>query len=386
VIFPLKKTTRLRNCPAEQGRNTRISHPIGAWTLVSLLLLGTEGQGQPRAPTTQVTFQVRPSTQAQVPQSSDFTALRDARLALVEELNAPNGQATLPTPPQATPIGAPARTPGTTLPGLIAGYWFRGYGGPTMADVALAVPAANYQAWFAAVGTGFGGALTFNGVGTPSITDITNWKGQGKFVVMTIGGSASDLGSGATVTLNNASDLAQMEASIGTMVSTYGFQGVDIDLENDRDQWLPAVMAQLFFDLKKKYGQDFVIQIDPSPYQIRPGGIYAQLYALAGSNIDLVAPQWYSQPGRSDSWFISSYILPDLATLTGAVGIPSKKIVLGCSNAGGPPSGAATYIDAWNQWKLANSGKPLRGMIWFDTNGDPDWTFGASAATALQSR
>lgn len=311
-----------------------------------------------------------PSTAQQIAAMQAAITALAARVSAIEADLAPNPQS--------------VHAPPITLPSTIKGYWYWGFGGHTIAALAAAVPTANYLDWFAAVGTGSGGTVTLNGVGVPSVADIAAWKAAGKAVVLSIGGSASNPGSSAALTLNNTSDLAQMLASIETLISQYGFQGISIDLEADAGQWSVSVMASLIAALKAKYGAGFIIDMAPAPYQIRSSaGIYAQLYTAAGANIDYVTPQWYSQAGQTDSWFINSYILPDLAAIT-ALGIPSTKIIMGCAdNAGnnGAPGGAATYFAAWNQWKVANPLKPLGGMKWFHSLSDErlSWAYGLGA-------
>ena len=272
--------------------------------------------------------------------------------------------------PTSTNHSCPASSAATVN---FTGYWFWGFSAPSIATVASNAPRANYMSWFSAVGTGGGGHLTFSGVGTPSVIDISAWKTAGKTVVMDIGGSASDPGQPAAIALLNSTDLANMEADIVSLVGTYGFQGIDMDLEGGTAQWSQAQMAQLFADMKSHFGAGFIVGIDPAPFEIRPGGVYANLYAAAGPNIDLVTPQWYSQCGQSDLFFINSYILPDLATITGTVGVPSSKIMMGASDNNGncgAPGGFATYQSAWNSWKSNHPTLPLKGMMWWHTASD----------------
>jgi hypothetical protein len=59
---------------------------------------------------------------------------------------------------------------GSALPAPIEGYWFGRYSGPSIASTQSSATAANYIAWFAAVGTGAKDTqLTFSGVGTAAM-------------------------------------------------------------------------------------------------------------------------------------------------------------------------------------------------------------------------
>jgi hypothetical protein len=287
--------------------------------------------------------------------------------------------------------GSTSDAGGHAVPARIEGYWYWGYAGPTIAATQSNAPAANYMSWFAATGTGAkDGHLTFSGVGTPSATDIAAWKAAGKFIAFTIGGGASDVGQPVELDLNTTAQEANLYADVVSAVGTYGFQGLDVDMESDSGQWTTTQMCKLFADLKAHFGADFSVEIDPAPYQLRSGGVYASLYAACGADIDLVSPQWYSECNQSDAWFENTFIGPDLATFTGTIGIPSTKILIGASdNSGdcGAPGGPSTYCTAYANWTSANPAKPLRGLIWFQTESDQaeatPWIYGSTAKTCL---
>jgi hypothetical protein len=284
---------------------------------------------------------------------------------------------------------------GSALPARIEGYWFWGYRGPTIADTQSNAPGANYIGWFAAVGTGAkDGHLTFSGVGTPSASDIAAWKAAGKLITLSIGGYASDVGLPAELLLNTPAQEANFYADVVSAVGTYGFQGIDIDLESDSGQWTNTQMCKLFGDLKAHFGPSFVVDIDPAPYQLHPGNVYAALYAACGDKIDLVSPQWYSQCGQTDAWFLDTFIGPDLVTYTRTIGIPSTKILIGAADNNpklgqdcGAPGGPSTYCTAYGNWNSANPTKPLRGLKWFMTLSDQmestPWLYGSTAKTCL---
>jgi hypothetical protein len=288
------------------------------------------------------------------------------------------------------------------LPAHIAGELLQqdGGGNDTSLSVALSnTSGLNYMSWFAAVGLGDGtGHLQMADTYAGMATDIANYEKAGGHVTLSLGGSASDPGQSDALLLTNSTQLMNMYNDIKALSTKYGFQGIDWDLEDNTpgEQYTVALTAQLFQMLKTPtpgtpFGPNFSITLDPAPYQIRsPDGLMAQLYAAAAPNIDLVAPQFYGQPGQSDSWFLNQYIMPAIAGMTtlaeqspGLVDIPASKIVLLCADSTGDqgtPGGAAAYL---NDYQVATQTYPaLRGLLWFNTESDQalNWVFGHSAA------
>lgn len=285
------------------------------------------------------------------------------------------------------------------LPAKIAGYWFRadGAGGvPTIPQVSSNTTNINYLDHFVAQGAGppSNGSLVFPQ--NPVAADIATFKATGGWMSLTLGGSSANVGAGGELLCNTTTQRTNMLASIASAVSTYGFQGIAWDMENDTGQYNVSIVAGMFATLKSTYGSSFSISLNPAPYQIRDLTTYpmGQLYASASADIDLIAPQWYSQPGQTDSFFLNSYIGPDLSTYINTLGIPSSKILIGAADNdgdGGAPSGPTTYFTAYANWNAANPTKKLRGFQWFQTQSDRDlrvaeggaWDYGLNVVANL---
>ncbi|GAA3047722.1 hypothetical protein GCM10020000_29860 [Streptomyces olivoverticillatus] len=84
--------------------------------------------------------------------------------------------------------------------------------------------------------------------------DIAAKQAQGKSVVVSIGGEKG------TVSVNDAASAANFADSAYALMQKYGFNGVDIDLENGLD---PTYMTQALRSLSAKAGGKLVITMAP---------------------------------------------------------------------------------------------------------------------------
>ena len=72
------------------------------------------------------------------------------------------------------------------------------------------------------------------------IADIATCKARGQFVILSVGGE------NGTIVVNDSTSAANFANSVNAIMSQYGFQGVDIDLENGVN---PTYMAQALEEL-----------------------------------------------------------------------------------------------------------------------------------------
>ena len=56
------------------------------------------------------------------------------------------------------------------------------------------------------------------------------------------------------------------------MIDSYGFQGIDFDLEGGGNTFNVATVVSVSRQLEAKYGPRFVISLVPRPYEFRAGG------------------------------------------------------------------------------------------------------------------
>jgi chitinase len=158
---------------------------------------------------------------------------------------------------------SPTGTGGGTVPKhAVTGYWQNFNNGATVQKIS-AVP-ANYDiiAVSFADATGTPGGVTFNldtaGLGGYTVdqfkADIKAKQAAGKSVIISIGGEKG------TVTINDAASATNFANSVYSLMQTYGFDGVDIDLENGLNS---TYMTQALRSLSAKAGAKLVITMAP---------------------------------------------------------------------------------------------------------------------------
>ncbi|MGW9132978.1 chitinase [Streptomyces sp. NPDC055681] len=151
---------------------------------------------------------------------------------------------------------------GTVPKHAVTGYWQNFNNGATVQKISD-VP-ANYDiiAVSFADATGTPGGVTFNldsaGLGGYTVdqfkADIKAKQAAGKSVIISIGGQ------NGTVSINDAASATNFANSVYSMMQTYGFDGVDIDLENGLNS---TYMTQALRSLSSKAGSELVITMAP---------------------------------------------------------------------------------------------------------------------------
>ncbi|MFF4227579.1 chitinase [Streptomyces sp. NPDC001820] len=151
---------------------------------------------------------------------------------------------------------------GTVPKHAVTGYWQNFNNGATVQKISD-VP-ANYDiiAVSFADATGTPGGVTFNldsaGLGGYTVdqfkADIKAKQAAGKSVIISIGGQ------NGTVTINDSASATNFANSVHSLMQTYGFDGVDIDLENGLNS---TYMTQSLRALSSKAGSKLVITMAP---------------------------------------------------------------------------------------------------------------------------
>lgn len=215
---------------------------------------------------------------------------------------------------------------------------------------------------------------------------------QGRAVLISLGGADAhiELRSGQEQPLAN---------EIIRLVETYGFDGLDIDLEQSAIDFaanktvLPAAL-KLVKDHYAGQGKHFIISMAPEfPYLTSTGKYVSYLQALEGY-YDFIAPQFYNQGGDgvwvqeanngAGAWIAQNndalkedflyYLTESLVTGTrGFTRIPADKFVIGLP-ANNDAAGTGYVIDktvVGNVLKrLAIKGLPIKGLMTWSVNWD----------------
>ncbi|MDQ0774826.1 chitinase [Streptomyces aurantiacus] len=152
---------------------------------------------------------------------------------------------------------------GTALPKhAVTGYWQNFNNGAAVQKISDVQSQYDIIAVAFADATATPGAVTFNldsaGLGGYTVdqfkADVQAKKAAGKKVIVSIGGERG------TVAVNDAASAANFANSVYSLMQTYGFDGVDIDLENGLNA---TYMTQALRSLSAKAGSSLVITMAP---------------------------------------------------------------------------------------------------------------------------
>ena len=168
------------------------------------------------------------------------------------------------SPKSATVTGTTTATPtGPALPKhAVTGYWQNFNNGATVQKISAVQSQYDIIAVAFADATTTPGAVTFNldsaGLGGYTVdqfkADIAAKKTAGKKVIISVGGQ------NGTVSINDSTSATNFADSVYSLMQTYGFDGVDIDLENGINA---TYMTQALRSLSSKAGSSLIITMAP---------------------------------------------------------------------------------------------------------------------------
>ncbi|WP_435282226.1 chitinase [Streptomyces koelreuteriae] len=153
--------------------------------------------------------------------------------------------------------------PGPALPKhAVTGYWQNFNNGAAVQKLADVQSQYDIIAVAFADATSTPGAVTFNldsaGLGGYTVdqfkADIRAKQAAGKKVIISVGGERG------TVAVNDAASATNFANSVHSLMQTYGFDGVDIDLENGLNA---TYMTQALRSLSAKAGSSLIITMAP---------------------------------------------------------------------------------------------------------------------------
>jgi chitinase len=132
--------------------------------------------------------------------------------------------------------------------------------------------------------------------------DIATLHGQGRKVVLSVGGQ------NGAISLPDAASAANFANSAYALMQSYGFDGVDIDLENAPNL---ANMTSALRQIAAKAGTNFVLTMAPETIYVQPGGSYLALIDQVKDLITVVNTQYYnsgSMIGRDGNVYSSGTV------------------------------------------------------------------------------
>ncbi|UCP10957.1 chitinase [Pseudomonas sp. MM213] len=235
---------------------------------------------------------------------------------------------------------------------------------------------------------------------------------QGRAVLISLGGAD------AHIALKKGEEQA-LANEIIRLVEVYGFDGLDIDLEQtaidfaDNNTVIPAALIRVR-DYYKSQGKHFLITMAPEFPYLRTGGKYVPYLNALANYFDWISPQYYNQAGDglsvpelNPSWLTQNdgvrkkeflyYLTTALVTgKNGFVKIPADKFLIGLPSSIDAAANGFVVDPNFAKWaldKLKADGNPVKGlMTWSinwdcgtNKNGDPyDWRFKRYYSSMIQ--
>ncbi|MFF0791006.1 chitinase [Streptomyces spiralis] len=195
----------------------------------------------------------------------------------------------------ATTAGSGGPGPVTGLPKhAVTGYWQNFNNGATVQKITDVPSAYDIIAVAFADATTTPGAVTFNldsaGLGGYTVdqfkTDIRAKQAAGKKVIVSVGGEKG------TVSVSDSASATNFADSLYSLMQTYGFDGVDIDLENGLN---PTYMTQALRALSAKAGPGLIITMAPQTIDMQStSGSYFKTALNIKDILTVVNTQYYN--------------------------------------------------------------------------------------------
>lgn len=211
--------------------------------------------------------------------------------------------------------------------------------------------------------------------------DVAALRARGKKVIISVGGETG------RVTVDDAASANAFSASVHALIQEYGFDGVDIDLENGLN---PTYMAQALRSLRSRVGPSLIITMAPQTIDMQsPSVSYFKLALDIRDILTVVHTQYYNSGSMlgCDQRFAYTQgtldFLTALACLQLEAGLRPDQVALGlpagAGAAGGgvvPPSMVNQALDCLARGTNCGSFRPprtypgIRGAMTWSINWD----------------
>ncbi|WP_435613591.1 chitinase [Streptomyces sp. bgisy159] len=204
------------------------------------------------------------------------------------------GESPKSAPVTATTAGTGGGGGGSLPKHAVTGYWQNFDNGATVQRLADVQSQYDIIAVAFADATTTPGAVTFAldsaGLGGYTVdqfkADVRAKQAAGKKVIISVGGERG------TVSVNDATSAANFADSVHALMQTYGFDGVDIDLENGLDA---TYMTQALRSLSQKAGPSLVITMAPQTIDMQStSGGYFRTALNIKDILTVVNTQYYN--------------------------------------------------------------------------------------------
>ncbi|MFI2186205.1 chitinase [Streptomyces sioyaensis] len=304
--------------------------------------------------------------------SATNAAGESARSAPITATTAPSGSGGTPAVPRHA----------------VTGYWQNFNNGATVQKISDVPAQYDIIAVAFADATTTPGAVSFSldsaGLGGYTVdqfkADIKAKQAAGKSVILSVGGERG------TVSVNDSASAANFATSLYSLMQQYGFDGVDIDLENGLD---PTYMSQALRSLSQKAGGNLVLTMAPQTLDMQStSGGYFQTALNVKDILTVVNMQYYnsgSMLGCDGKVYSQGTVdfLTALACIQLEGGLAPSQVGLGlpASTRGAgsghvDPSVVNAALDCLTKGTACGSFKPartypgLRGAMTWSTNWD----------------
>jgi chitinase len=118
------------------------------------------------------------------------------------------------------------------------------------------------------------------------INDIATLKARGQKVILSVGGADG------AISVDDAASASAFASSVYALIQQYGFNGVDVDLENGVD---PTYMASALEQLESDVGSSLIITLAPQTVDTQStGDDYFQLALDIKSILTMINTQYYN--------------------------------------------------------------------------------------------
>ena len=180
---------------------------------------------------------------------------------------------------------------------ILMGYWQDFANGATPLTLASVPASYNLVAVAFGAATGTPGQVSFSldptlasDLGGYSqqqfINDIATLQARGQKVVLSVGGADG------AISVDDAASASAFASSVYSLIQQYGFNGVDVDLENGVD---PTYMASALEQLEGDVGSSLIITLAPQTVDTQStGDDYFQLALDIKSILTMINTQYYN--------------------------------------------------------------------------------------------